>query len=166
MRYLTGRCWLGWVLVAATDDGISAILLGDDPRALEQDVQRRFPDTSLARDPELKPTVAEVVRVVETPGQRLSRPLDPRGTEFERRVWQALREIPAGATAAYSDIAARLGAPHASVEVAQACASNPLAVVIPCHRVVRKSGALGGYRWGVRRKRALLAREAAARGAS
>jgi AraC family transcriptional regulator of adaptative response/methylated-DNA-[protein]-cysteine methyltransferase len=166
MRYLTGRCWLGWVLVAATDTGISAILLGDDPSALVQDLQRRFADTTLSADPSLHPTLAEVVRVVDVPNRGLGLPLDPRGTEFERRVWQALREIPAGATAAYSDVAARLGAPHAAVEVAQACASNPLAVVIPCHRVVRKSGALGGYRWGVRRKRALLAREAAARGAS
>jgi AraC family transcriptional regulator of adaptative response/methylated-DNA-[protein]-cysteine methyltransferase len=117
-------------------------------------------------DPGFERLAADAVRLVKAPGAPVDLPLDPRGTAFEQRVWQALRDIPIGSTAAYSDIATRIGEPHASREVAQACAANPLAVVIPCHRVVRRDGTLGGYRWGTRRKRALLAREAAGRAAS
>jgi AraC family transcriptional regulator, regulatory protein of adaptative response / methylated-DNA-[protein]-cysteine methyltransferase len=99
---------------------------------------------------------------VETPGAELDLPLDVRGTAFQRRVWQALREIPAGSTTSYAELARRIGAPKSVRAVAQACAANPLAVAIPCHRVVRGDGGLSGYRWGVERKRALLEREGAA----
>lgn len=167
MTYLVGRCWLGSILVASTDEGIAAILLGDDGDALVRSLRNRFPDARLvAGDQRFADLVAEVVRFVETPASRFERPLDLRGTDFERRVWLALREIPAGSTATYSEIATRIGAPHASYDVGQACASNSLAVVVPCHRVVRKDGTLAGYRWGTRRKRALLAREAASSRAS
>ncbi len=162
MRYVVRQCWLGSILVAGTDKGIAAILLGDGPDTLAQSLRRRFPETSLiGPDQRLDDLADAVVRFVEAPTGRLEAPLDLRGTDFERRVWLALREIPAGSTTTYSEIAARIGAPHASYDVGQACASNPLAVVVPCHRVVRKDGTLAGYRWGTRRKRALLAREAA-----
>jgi len=105
--------------------------------------------------------VAKVVGFVEAPALGLDLPLDVRGTAFQQRVWQALREIPAGSTASYTQIAARVGSPTAVRAVARACASNPIAVAIPCHRVVRNDGALSGYRWGVQRKRTLLEREAA-----
>ena len=167
MTYRVGRCWLGSILVAGTDEGIAAILLGDDRDALVRSLRSRFPDAHLVvGDQGFADLVAEVVRFVEAPASRFERPLDLRGTDFERRVWLALREIPAGSTATYSEIATRIGAPHASYDVGQACASNPLAVVVPCHRVVRKDGTLAGYRWGTRRKRALLAREAASSRAS
>lgn len=161
MTYLVGQCWLGSILVASTNEGIAAILLGDEGDALVRSLRSRFPDAHLVGgDQRFDDLVAEVIRFVEAPTIRFERPLDLRGTDFERRVWLALREIPAGSTATYSEIAARIGAPHASYDVGQACASNPLAVVVPCHRVVRKDGTLAGYRWGTRRKRALLAREA------
>jgi AraC family transcriptional regulator of adaptative response/methylated-DNA-[protein]-cysteine methyltransferase len=167
MRYVVRPCWLGSVLVAGTDKGIAAILLGDEPAALAQSLRRRFPGTPLiGPDRRLDGLADAVVRFVEAPTGGLEAPLDLRGTDFERRVWLALREIPAGSTATYSEIATRIGAPHASYDVGQACASNPLAVVVPCHRVVRKDGTLAGYRWGTRRKRALLAREAASSRAS
>jgi AraC family transcriptional regulator, regulatory protein of adaptative response / methylated-DNA-[protein]-cysteine methyltransferase len=167
MTYRVGQCWLGSILVASTDEGITAILLGDDRDALMRSLRSRFPDARLVDgDQRFDDLVAEVVRFVDAPASRFERPLDLRGTDFERRVWLALREIPAGSTATYSEIAARIGAPHASYDVGQACASNPLAVVVPCHRVVRKDGTLAGYRWGTRRKRALLAREAAPLSAS
>ena len=139
-----------------------AILLGDDPDALVRDLQDRFPKARLiGGDAGFEQLVARVVGFVEAPALGLDLPLDVRGTAFQQRVWQALRDIPAGATATYSEIAGRIGAPKAVRAVAQACASNGLAVAIPCHRVVRNDGALAGYRWGVQRKRALLDREAA-----
>jgi AraC family transcriptional regulator, regulatory protein of adaptative response / methylated-DNA-[protein]-cysteine methyltransferase len=168
IRYVVRPCWLGSMLVAGSDVGLTTVLLGDDADALVRDLRNRWPEATPADgDARFARAVAEVARLVEAPASRCEVPLDPRGTPFEQRVWQALREIPAGATATYSEIAARIDAPGASREVGEACAANPLAVVVPCHRVVRKNGGLGGYRWGPRRKRALLAREAAAgRGAS
>jgi AraC family transcriptional regulator of adaptative response/methylated-DNA-[protein]-cysteine methyltransferase len=167
LTYRVGQCWLGSILVAGTDEGLAAILLGDDRDALVRSLRSRFPEAQLLEgDGRFEDLVAEVVRFVEAPASRFEPHLDLRGTDFERRVWLALREIPAGSTATYSEIATRIGAPHASYDVGQACASNPLAVVVPCHRVVRKDGTLAGYRWGTRRKRALLAREAAAPRAS
>jgi AraC family transcriptional regulator of adaptative response/methylated-DNA-[protein]-cysteine methyltransferase len=142
---------------------VCAILLGDDPEALVRDLQDRFPRATLiGADPEFERLVAQVVGLVESPGLSLDLPLDVRGTAFQQRVWQALREIPAGATVTYGEIAARIGAPRSVRAVAGACAANPLAVAIPCHRVVRTDGTLSGYRWGVERKRALLQREARA----
>jgi len=128
---------------------------------LVQELQDRFPDAHLVgSDAAFEDHVAKVVGFVEAPGTGLGLPLDIRGTAFEQRVWQALREIPPGTTASYGEIAERIGAPKSARAVARACAANVLAVAIPCHRVVRSDGALSGYRWGVARKRALLVREA------
>ena len=162
IRFAVGECSLGSILVAATDRGVCAIRFGDDPDALVRDLQDRFPKAQLiGGDEAFEQLVAKVVGFVEAPAQGLDLPLDVRGTAFQQRVWQALREIPVGSTASYAEIAARIGRPKAVRAVAQACASNGIAVAIPCHRVVRTDGALSGYRWGVARKRALLEREAA-----
>ena len=148
---------------AATDKGVCAILFGDDPGALVRDLQDRFDKAELiGGDAAFEALVAQVVGFVEQPQLGLDLPLDVRGTAFQQRVWQALREIPAGQTASYAQVAEQIGKPSAVRAVAQACAANALAVAIPCHRVVRNDGALSGYRWGVERKRALLDREAAA----
>jgi AraC family transcriptional regulator, regulatory protein of adaptative response / methylated-DNA-[protein]-cysteine methyltransferase len=163
IRYAIRPCWLGSLLVAGSDVGLTAVLLGDDADALVRELRSRSPEAMPADDDvRFARVVAAVACLVESPASRSEVPLAPRGTVFEQRVWEALREIPAGATATYSEIAARIDAPGTSREVGEACAANPLAVVVPCHRVVRKNGGLGGYRWGPRRKRALLAREAAA----
>jgi AraC family transcriptional regulator of adaptative response/methylated-DNA-[protein]-cysteine methyltransferase len=162
IRFAVGECSLGSILVARSEIGVCAILLGSDPDALARDLQDRFPRaTIIGDDPEFEELVARVVGFVEAPQIGLDLPLDVRGTAFQRRVWNALQEIPAGSTASYTEIAARIGAPKSVRAVAQACAANPLAVAIPCHRVVRQDGALSGYRWGVERKRTLLQREAA-----
>ena len=161
IRFAVGQCSLGAILVAHSGQGLCAILLGDDPDALVRDLQDRFAQAELVGgDAGYESLVARVVAFVEAPGQGLDLPLDVQGTAFQQRVWQALRSIPAGQTASYAEIAARIGAPTATRAVAQACGANALAVAIPCHRVVRSDGALSGYRWGVERKRALLAREA------
>lgn len=163
IRFAIGQCSLGAILVAATEAGVCAILLGDDPQELIQDLQDRFDRAELVGgDAEFEALVARVVGFVEQPRLGLDLPLDVRGTAFQQRVWQALRDIPAGETASYADVALAIGNPAAVRAVAQACAANALAVAIPCHRVVRTDGALSGYRWGVERKRALLDREAAA----
>src|SRR5512143_3435843 len=161
IRFAVGLCSLGSILVAASGRGVCAILLGDDPDALARDLQDRFPRARLiGGDAQFEGLVARVVGFVEAPGIGLDLPLDVRGTAFQQRVWQALRAIPPGETASYSEIATRIGAPGSVRAVAGACAANSLAVAIPCHRVVRNDGGLSGYRWGVERKRALLDREA------
>ncbi len=163
IRFAIGECSLGSILVAASERGVCAILLGDDPDALARDLQDRFPRaTLLGGDLEFERLVSRVVGFVEAPALGLDLPLDVRGTAFQQRVWQALREIPAGSTASYAEIASRIGSPKSVRAVAGACAANSLAVAIPCHRVVRTDGSLSGYRWGVERKRALLQREARA----
>ena len=163
IRFAIGDCSLGAILVAATDAGVCAILMGDDPETLVRDLQDRFPRAELiGADPAFEATVAKVVSLVERPGQGLDLPLDIRGTAFQRRVWDALRQLKSGETASYADIARRIGAPGAARAVAQACAANRLAVAVPCHRVVRTNGDLSGYAWGVERMRRLLEREAAA----
>ena len=160
IRFRTGRCVFGLVLVAATERGLCAILLGDDPASLEQDLRTRFPAADLiAGDAAFSEWIAGAIALVEAPGRAHDLPLDIGGTAFQQRVWQALRAIPAGATASYADIARAIGAPGSARAVALACAANPLAVAVPCHRVVRADGALSGYRWGTERKRALLALE-------
>jgi AraC family transcriptional regulator of adaptative response/methylated-DNA-[protein]-cysteine methyltransferase len=162
IRFAIGECSLGSILVAATARGVCAILLGDEPEELLHDLQDRFPRANLVGgDAGFERIVAEVVGVVESPALGLNLPLDLRGTAFQQRVWEALRAIPPGSTASYSDVAARIGAPRSARAVARACAQNPVAVAIPCHRVVARKGALSGYRWGIERKRELLAREAA-----
>ena len=161
IRFAVGQSSLGAILVASSDKGVAAILLGDDPDALVRDLQDRFPRARLiGGDAAYEALVARVVGFVEAPGLGLDLPLDVRGTAFQQRVWQALRDIPAGTTATYSDIARRIGAPTSMRAVAGACAANNIAVAIPCHRVVRNDGALSGYRWGVERKRVLIDREA------
>jgi AraC family transcriptional regulator of adaptative response/methylated-DNA-[protein]-cysteine methyltransferase len=160
IRFAVGSCSLGFALVAQTARGVCAILLGASPAALRAELGRRFPRARLvAGDREFEAVVARVVACVETPRLGLDLPLDVRGTAFQQRVWRALREIPAGTTATYGEIARRIGAPRAVRAVAGACGANPVAVAIPCHRVVREDGGLGGYRWGLPRKRALLSRE-------
>ena len=161
IRFAIGECSLGSILVAASERGVCAILLGDNPDALARQLQDRFPRADLiGGDRQFEQLVARVVGFVESPGLGLDLPLDIRGTAFQQRVWQALRKIPAGSTASYAEVAKRIGSPKSVRAVAQACAANTLAVAIPCHRVVRNDAALSGYRWGVERKRALLAREA------
>jgi AraC family transcriptional regulator of adaptative response/methylated-DNA-[protein]-cysteine methyltransferase len=161
IRFAIGASSLGAILVAATPVGVCAILLGDDPQALAHDLERRFPRARLiGADRDFEALVAQVVGLVEQPRLGRTLPLDIRGTAFQRRVWQALSEIPTGNTATYTQIARSIGAPRAVRAVARACAANPLAVAIPCHRVVRTDGDLSGYRWGVERKRELIAREA------
>jgi AraC family transcriptional regulator of adaptative response/methylated-DNA-[protein]-cysteine methyltransferase len=160
IRFAAGECSLGSVLVAASEKGVCAILLGDDPDALARDLQDSFPRANLVGgDAGFEQWVAKVVGLVEAPGLGLDLPLDLRGTVFQQRVWLALSEIPAGSTVSYAHIARTIGAPASARAVARACAANPLAVAIPCHRVVRTTGAMSGYRWGVERKRALLERE-------
>jgi AraC family transcriptional regulator of adaptative response/methylated-DNA-[protein]-cysteine methyltransferase len=162
IRFAVGEASLGAVLVAATDKGVCAITLGDDPNRLLRELQDRFPRAELVGgDPEFEGMVARVVGLVEAPGQRIDLPLDIRGTAFQQRVWAALSAIPPGQTATYKEIARAIGRPRAVRAVAQACGANPLAVAIPCHRVVRTDGDLSGYRWGIERKRELIAREAA-----
>lgn len=164
IRFAVGECSLGSILVAASARGVCAIMMGDDPDQLVRDLQDRFPRANLiGGDAEFERLVAKVVGFVEAPGVGLDLPLDVRGTAFQRRVWQALQEIPLGTTASYTEIAKRIGSPEAVRAVARACATNLIAVAIPCHRVVRSDGSISGYRWGVERKRALLDREARAR---
>lgn len=163
MCFAIGECSLGAILVAATKRGVCSILLGDDPNTLVREFQDRFPRANLiGGDADFERLVAEVVGFVEAPKLGLNLPLDVRGTAFQQRVWQALREIPFGLTVSYADVARRIGAPKAVRAVAGACAANILAVAIPCHRVVRIDGGLSGYRWGVERKRALIERESKA----
>ena len=158
--FAVGQCSLGAILVAQSRRGVCAILLGDDPDTLVRDLQEQFPKADLVgADRRFEQTIAQVVGFIEAPALGLDLPLDLRGTAFQQRVWQALRDIPLGTTASYAQIAERIGAPKSFRAVAQACGANSLAVAIPCHRVVRSNGELSGYRWGVERKRRLLARE-------
>jgi AraC family transcriptional regulator of adaptative response/methylated-DNA-[protein]-cysteine methyltransferase len=160
IRFALAQCSLGSILVAATERGVCAITLGDDPDALLRDLQDRFPRARLrGGDAGFERTVATVIGFVEAPATGFDLPLDLQGTSFQLRVWQALRAIPVGETVSYGDIARRLGVPNASRAVGAAIAANPVAVAVPCHRVIRSDGHISGYHWGVARKRALLARE-------
>jgi AraC family transcriptional regulator of adaptative response/methylated-DNA-[protein]-cysteine methyltransferase len=163
IRFAVAQCSLGALLVAASRTGVCEIALDADPEQLVHNLQDRFKAARLiGADTEFEAWVAAVVGFVEDPSRGLDLPLDVRGTAFQRRVWEALRDIPAGTTATYTDIAERIGSPRAVRAVARACATNNIALAIPCHRVVRTDGSLAGYRWGIDRKRALLAREALA----
>jgi AraC family transcriptional regulator, regulatory protein of adaptative response / methylated-DNA-[protein]-cysteine methyltransferase len=160
IRFAIRKCPLGLVLVAASEKGVCQISLGDDADQLAGELRSRFPRANLVRgDKQFSRLVARVVDLIETPALGAKLPLDIRGTAFQQRVWQALRDIPAGSTTTYTQIAARIGAPKSVRAVASACAANPVAVAVPCHRVVRADGRLAGYRWGLKRKRALLLRE-------
>jgi AraC family transcriptional regulator of adaptative response/methylated-DNA-[protein]-cysteine methyltransferase len=161
IRFAVAQCSLGALLVAATAKGICSILLGDDPELLVRDLQDRFPKAELiGAEPAFEASVAQVIAFVEAPRIGLELPLDLRGTAFQQRVWQALRAIPAGRTVGYAELAAQLGMPQGARAVAGACAANPVAIAVPCHRVVRNDGSISGYRWGVERKKTLLEREA------
>jgi AraC family transcriptional regulator of adaptative response/methylated-DNA-[protein]-cysteine methyltransferase len=161
IRYAVAGCSLGLALVAASDKGVAAILLGDDTAELERELRQRFARASLsAGDKAFARLIAKVVTYIDAPAASLDLPLDVRGTAFQHRVWAALRDIAPGSTSTYTEIAKRIGHPKAVRAVAAACAANPVAIAIPCHRVIRRDGALAGYYWGLARKRALLDREA------
>jgi AraC family transcriptional regulator of adaptative response/methylated-DNA-[protein]-cysteine methyltransferase len=160
ITYQAAQCYLGWVLVAATGRGICAIEFGDAPYTLEAGLRARFPNARLScGDSGFDALVSEVLRRIESPALSFDLPMDIQGTAFQRRVWQALMETLPGTTVTYAGIAGQIGQPRASRAVARACAANTIAVAIPCHRVTRSDGGMGGYRWGIERKRALLARE-------
>ncbi|PNG27172.1 bifunctional DNA-binding transcriptional regulator/O6-methylguanine-DNA methyltransferase Ada [Methylocella silvestris] len=160
IRFAIGECSLGFVLVAATDKGVCAILIGDNRDALTRNLQERFCKARIiGADVDFGARLAQIIALVEAPQRRFDLPLDIIGTAFQQQVWQALRAIPPGTTASYADVAKAIGRPQSARAVAGACAANPIAVAIPCHRVVHSDGSLSGYRWGVDRKRALLDRE-------
>jgi AraC family transcriptional regulator of adaptative response/methylated-DNA-[protein]-cysteine methyltransferase len=164
IRFATARCWLGTLLVAASERGLCAILLGDDAQILQKDLRRRFPRAQLqAGDGHFARPLARVIRALQRPTLAVRLPLDLQGTVFQRRVWQALRAVPAGSTVSYAQLARRIGRPHAARAVGQAIGANPVAVLVPCHRVIRSDGSLCGYHWGTERKQALLDREARGR---
>jgi AraC family transcriptional regulator of adaptative response/methylated-DNA-[protein]-cysteine methyltransferase len=163
IRFAVGECSLGSILVARSARGVCALSLGDDPDALVRALQDRFPKAELVGgDSEFEALVGQVVGLVDNPAAGLGLPLDMRGTAFQQRVWTALLAIPPGQTVSYAELARRIGMPQAARAVARACASNAIAVAIPCHRVIRQDGSVSGYRWGAERKRALLEREARA----
>jgi AraC family transcriptional regulator of adaptative response/methylated-DNA-[protein]-cysteine methyltransferase len=160
LRYTFADCPLGRLLLAATDRGVSAVYLGDSDRALEKELRREYPEAERTRDDAaLGAWLHALLEHLEGREPHLDLPLDVQATAFQRRVWQELQAIPYGSTRTYGEIARRLGQPKATRAVARACASNPVAVVVPCHRVVREDGTLGGYRWGLQRKKKILARE-------
>ena len=164
IRFEVADSWLGSVLIAATEHGICAILFGDTERQLSDDLRTRFPNATFEpAEPgsDFTRWVTAALSYIEAPAGFSELPLDVSGTAFQEKVWRALREIPAGKTASYAAIAQQIGKPKATRAVAQACAANPTAVVIPCHRVVRADGSLSGYRWGEARKRKLLEAEGA-----
>lgn len=163
IQFTVVECTLGWIAVAATERGVCSIEIGDDADDLRNDVAVRFAEAKLMEgSPTFLDWVSQVVAYVESPDDRLNLPIDIQGTVFQRKVWEALQRVPVGMTATYSEIADQIGKHTAVRAVAGACAANKLAVVIPCHRIVRNDGTIGGYRWGVERKRELLKREAGA----
>lgn len=162
IMFALAQCSLGAILVARSEKGVCAISLGDDADVLLRELQDRFPRAELVGgDVAFEQLVAKVLGFIEEPNLGIDLPLDVRGTAFQQRVWQALRQIPAGKTASYAEVAAAIGSPQSVRAVAGACAANTLAVAIPCHRVVRSDGGISGYRWGVARKQDLLLRESA-----
>jgi AraC family transcriptional regulator, regulatory protein of adaptative response / methylated-DNA-[protein]-cysteine methyltransferase len=160
LTYATGECALGRVLVARSIKGVCAILLGADHDELEADLAARFPQATLvANEPVVHDDLAKVIRFAERPAEGLHLTLDMRGTPLQRRVWEKLRAIRVGRTVTYMELARWIGYPASARVVAGACAANPIALAIPCHRVVRTDGDLAGYRWGIERKRELIRKE-------
>ncbi len=160
IRIAIGQCFLGNVLVGATESGICAIEFGDDPEIMKRQFVERFSNANVVSDDrDFNDWLDEVVEYIETPELGLDLPLDIQGTAFQRRVWDALKRLPSGTTVSYGELASKIGSPTSARAVAQACASNRVAVAVPCHRVVRQDGELGGYKWGIERKRMLLRRE-------
>jgi AraC family transcriptional regulator of adaptative response/methylated-DNA-[protein]-cysteine methyltransferase len=165
IRFTTVETPLGWALVAATERGVCMTALADHRDSLVAALRARFPAAEIIADETaLKDWADKIVGFITAPDRALDLPLDIQGTAFQAQVWRALQKIPLGTTASYAEIAAALGQPTAVRAVAQACAANKLALLVPCHRVIRNDGDLGGYRWGLERKRALLAAERAAAG--
>ncbi len=163
LRYAITDHTLGRILVARSTRGIRAVLFDDSDEALVDQLDAAFPHASLIADGEgLREDLSRVLACIDRPGESAMPALDIGGSRFQREVWQALRAIPRGERVSYARLAATLGKPSATRAVASACAANVLAVLIPCHRVVRSDGGLSGYRWGVQRKRELLMREASA----
>jgi AraC family transcriptional regulator of adaptative response/methylated-DNA-[protein]-cysteine methyltransferase len=160
IHFARGNSKFGHALVAWSGKGVCAILMQDNVQALTEELSTLFPKADLIEDISRGNAFARVLKIVDNPRLAGDVPLDVRGTTFQRRVWRALGAIPVGSTASYAEIARTIGAPRAVRAVARACASNVLAVAIPCHRVVRSDGALSGYRWGIDRKRKLLESEA------
>ena len=161
IRYAITGCALGRVLVAVTERGVCRIALGDDDTELRSELMARFPDARhVTRDRDFGRLLAAVVKFIDRPVRECPFPLDIRGTAFQRRVWQALQQVPPGETRTYSELAVAIGQPRGARAVGSACAANPLAVAVPCHRAMRGDGGVGGYRWGIERKQALLEREA------
>ncbi|MEH6388794.1 methylated-DNA--[protein]-cysteine S-methyltransferase [Pseudomonas profundi] len=160
IEYTTGRCKFSALLYGICESGICAILLGDEPQTLVEDLQRRFPTSEIRQqDAALESELAVLLAYIDTPGSTLTalpRPLAPFGTQFQQQVWQTLSQVGTGETITYSELARRCGRPTAMRAVAGACAANPLAIVVPCHRVLRSDGGISGYRWGVERKRSLI----------
>lgn len=163
LHYTQHRCALGQVLLAATSKGVAAVLLGDNPGELREDLQQRYPQAQLSSGgPLLQRWSATVLEILAHPTLQHVVPLDAvSGTDFQRKVWKALRGIPAGQTRTYTEVAHSVGQPQAVRAVASACAANPVAVLVPCHRVLRSDGGWGGYRWGLERKQQLLRQEGA-----
>lgn len=158
--YALASSTIGLVLAAWSDRGVCAILLGDDPSHLTADLQARFPSARLVESAaDLDRLTSKVVAFIDAPKHGLDLALDMRGTDFQRRVWTALQNVPPGQTVSYLELADRAGCPRSTRAVANACAANAIAVAIPCHRAIRSDGALSGYRWGVERKRRLLENE-------
>ena len=163
ISYTVAESPLGWLLVAGTTKGLCAVRLGDSPAALEAELASEFPAAGVTRDDAgLGAPVMALMDYLHGAQPHLDLPLDVRATAFQQQVWRALQAIPAGSTRSYGEVAAAIGRPTAARAVARACATNPVALVIPCHRVIREDGALGGYRWGLERKERLLAQEARA----
>lgn len=153
-------CTLGFILVALSSQGLFAIQLADNPLLLQNDFQHHYPQAILTDQHSLlEKSIVQIMAVLENPALKINMPLDAGGTPFQQRVWKTLQAIPVGTTSSYTDIAQRIGAPSAVRAVANACAANPLAIIIPCHRIVKRNGDLSGYRWGLARKVALLDRE-------
>lgn len=164
IRHAGRQSSLGPFVAAMSEHGLAMLEFGDMNETRLQALRTRFPDAEIVEDPEaLRETLDQAAVLIDHPESSIDLDLDLRGSAFELRVWKALREIPAGTTASYGEIAARLGSPRAAREVAEACAANILAIAVPCHRVVKKDGSISGYRWGFARKRTLLAREHLAR---
>lgn len=163
IRHSSGASALGELFAAASDRGLVMVAFADAsgrPTCIET-LRRRHPDASLVEDRDaLSELLAGIVDLIQHPERDNDLPVDMQGSDFELRVWKALRAVPAGITVTYGDVAARIGVPKEAREVGEACAANPLAVVVPCHRVVKRDGSISGYRWGVKRKRILLANEA------
>jgi AraC family transcriptional regulator of adaptative response/methylated-DNA-[protein]-cysteine methyltransferase len=158
--FAVAPCSLGFVIIAVSEHLIRSIMVGDDPEMLMSDLQNQYPNDTFEIADQDEGLMRKVVDLIERPEQAVELPLDVRGTEFQVSVWDALQSVPAGTTVTYTTLAEHIGAPNEEREVAQACAANPLAVAIPCHRAVQSDGKPAQYRWGIERKRALLEREA------